>query len=104
MHRGHRACAAVLTAGVMAEIESLLCRGRELGGGRPEAWPEAEHAAKGDRRRLDLPRRQKEDCGEPIAASTKSQPSEIDCAAPMGQARRRWNGWRPALDSSRRSN
>src|ERR1700677_3934865 len=59
-------------------------RGRELGGGRPEAWPEAEHAAKGGVGGPDSPSRQKKDC-EPIAASTKRQRSEIDCAAPMGR-------------------
>ncbi len=50
-----------------------------------QAWPEAEHAAKGGVGGPDSPRRQKKDCGEPIAASTKSQRSEIDCAAPMGR-------------------
>ena len=87
----------MLTAGVMAEIESLLVAGVSL----------AEVAQKLGLKLNTLQRRcrragcatpPKKDC-EPIAASTKSQRSEIDCAAPMGRgatATKSWNGWQPA--------
>src|SRR5271154_4436039 len=60
-------------------------RGREFGGGRPEAWPEAKPAEKGGGGGRFPPTHKKNLGGEPIATSTKSQRSEIDCAAPMGR-------------------
>ena len=48
---GHRAGPAVLTAGVVAEIESLLVAGASLARGRPAARPEAETRCGRRRRR-----------------------------------------------------
>ena len=75
---------AVLSAGVMAEIESLLVAGVSLAevaqklGLKLNTLQKAVSAG-----RICQP--PKKDCGERIAASTKSQRSEIDCAAPMGR-------------------
>src|ERR1700734_220136 len=75
---------AVLTAGVMAEIESLLVAGVSLAavaqkrGLKLNTLQKAVSAGR-------IPQRQKKKFGEPRGASTKSQRSEIDCAAPMGR-------------------
>ncbi len=75
---------AVLTASVMAEIESLLVEGVSLGevaqrlGLKLNTLQKAVSAGR-------IRPAAKKDRGEPIAASTKSERSEIDCAASMGR-------------------